>query len=234
MLQPLINDFLSLIYPSCCPACQNLLMKHESLICNTCLLTLPRLKNNPVQEQQLEHTFAGRVTLHHSGALFAFEKSGRVQKLLHTIKYKQHRLLASYLGQMMGVEWYENRGLSGIDYVVPVPLHPKKLRARGFNQSEYIGKGLAQSLGAELVSNGLMRQTETKTQTRKFQFERWENVKDVFVINPLKSELFKGKHILLVDDVITTGATIEAACIALQSVPDIRLSIIALAYALKA
>lgn len=233
MLQPLINDFLSLIYPSCCPACQNLLMKHESLICNTCVLTLPRLKNHPVQQEQLENTFAGRVTLHRAGALFAFEKSGRVQKLLHTIKYKQHRLLASYLGQMLGAEWLENGGLPGIDYIVPVPLHPRKLRARGFNQSEYIGKGLAQSLGVELVSNGLMRQTETKTQTRKFQFERWENVKDVFVVNPLKSASFNGKHILLVDDVITTGATAEAACLALKNVPNIQLSFAALAYALK-
>lgn len=105
MLQPLINDFLSLIYPPCCPACQNLLMRHEPFICTACLLTLPRLKNHPVQQEQFENTFAGRIPMQHTGALFAFEKSGRVQKLLHSIKYNRHQLLASYLGQILGADW---------------------------------------------------------------------------------------------------------------------------------
>jgi ComF family protein len=225
----LINDFLSLIYPRHCEACGNNLYKHEVFICNYCHLNLPKSNYHQVSNSELTRLFAGRVVIQNAFALYVFEKSGKVQKLLHAIKYRHQKELALHLGVLYAGELAGQNCLEGIDVVVPIPLHVKKLKLRGFNQSEWFAKGLAEGMAKPLDADVLVRLVETKTQTNKKKYERWENVQGVFGLN--HSGDLINKHILLVDDVITAGATIEAAWQALKTIEGIKLSVISIAFA---
>ncbi len=227
----LINDFMSLIYPRGCEACGEVLLDHERLICTHCMVTLPlsgfhRLPDNPVYK-----ALEGRVPLQQTASLYVFEKSGRVQQLLHAIKYEGRTELAEHLGQLLFEQLKHDPVFKTIDVIIPVPLHPKKYKARGYNQSELFAKGLNSGIQKELRTNALLRLKETSTQTRKRKFERWENVEGVFGLNP--DHHLDHKHVLLVDDVLTTGATVEAAWLALSQVPGITVSLATLAYAEK-
>ena len=175
--------------------------------------------------------FAGRIPLEHATALFLFEKEGKVQNLIHSIKYNGNKELAYYLGQLFARELIQDKALSDIQIFIPIPLHNKKLKARGFNQSEYFANGMASVFGKEVNTRSLFRSKETETQTKKKRFERWENVSGVFEVNDL--DALENKHVLLVDDVITTGATLEAAAQSLMQVKGLRLSVASLAFAPK-
>lgn len=225
----LINDFMSLIYPRRCEACGNLLFKHEMYLCNFCLLNLPKSDFHKYPGNPLEHAFSGRVPFNFAMSLYVFEKSGKVQKLLHHIKYEGQKELAAFLGKYYAAELQRDLKNTFFDAVVPVPLHKKKLRQRGFNQSEWFAKGIAEALGAALDTTSLVRTAETATQTNKKKYQRWENVEGIFEVSD--PSRLKGKHILLVDDVITTGATIEAACSALSGIGGLEISIAAIAFA---
>jgi ComF family protein len=159
--------------------------------------------------------------------LVCFRKSGKVQRLLHAIKYQQQKELAEYLGKIYAEDLLKESIL--FDVVLPIPLHKNKLKLRGFNQSEWFAKGLANQMNSVLDNTSLIRTKQTSTQTRKRKFERWENVEGIF--NLETADLLKNKKVLLVDDVITTGATIEAAWQALKDVEGIELSVGAIAYA---
>ncbi len=221
----LINDFLSLIYPRRCEACLQLLYAHEAFVCSYCRVTLP--PGVAPGDDDLMRLFAGRVPMQRATTLYRFGKGGRVQRLLHAIKYHKQAELAYQLGN-----WYAEAApqlLADVDVLLPVPLHPKKMRVRGFNQSERFAAGLAVSRQIPVGSQAVQRLKHSATQTRKRKYERWENVDGIFGI--AHPEALKGKHILIVDDVITTGATIEALWLALQSVEDVRVSVIAIAFA---
>jgi ComF family protein len=226
---PVINDFLSLIYPRHCEACSRTLYRHETHICNYCRLNLPKSNYHRQAVSPMYMTFAGRVPLIMACSYLLYEKSGKVQKLLHAIKYQQQQELAEYLGKLYAEDLYAAQTFAGVDLIVPVPLHKKKLKLRGFNQSEQFAKGLARGLNIHLSNNHLTRIHDTGTQTRKKKYERWENVDGIFQVNEA-SELY-GKHILLVDDVVTTGATIEASWQALRNVEDIKISVASIAFA---
>jgi predicted amidophosphoribosyltransferase len=159
-----INDFLSLIYPRHCEACSNNLFKHEVFVCNYCRLSLPKSNyhNNPANE--LTGVFAGRIPFVHALSFYVFEKSGRVQKLLHAIKYQNQKQLAEFIGKEYAGDLIKNNIFSGVDLIVPVPLHRNKLKTRGFNQSEWFAKGLAVNLNIQLDTATLVRKTETNTQ----------------------------------------------------------------------
>jgi len=158
-----------------------------------------------------------------------YTKKGRIQKVLHCIKYQNNKELAGLIGKWYGDELKENSIITLADYIIPVPLHPKKFKQRGFNQSEEFAKSLSDSLAIPILTSCLIRNTYTVTQTRKNKYARWENVEDVFeIINGLG---LKNKHIILVDDVITTGATIEACAKAFQGIEGIQLSVLSIAYA---
>lgn len=227
----LINDFLSLIYPVRCEACGNTLFAHERFVCNHCLLNLPKSNFHQDPENKLFQLFSGRVPLDWAGAFYFFEKSGKVQNLLHAIKYQDQKELAEHLGELYAADLVKDKQLENVDILVPVPLHKKKLKARGFNQSEHYAIGLAKALKKDMNSDALRRIKETTTQTRKKKYERWENVEGIF--NVPDNSALANKHVLLVDDVITTGATIEAAWLALKDITGIKISVASIAFAIN-
>jgi competence protein ComFC len=230
-LMALINDFLSLIYPRYCEACEGLLYKHERVICNKCALGLPKSNFHLNNKNPIVMALGGRVPLQNASSLFVFEKAGKVQNLLHALKYEKQQVIGELMGQTFYNDLKNSSFFEGIDHVVPIPLHKKKQRARGFNQSECFAKGISEKSGIPMDTQSFIRAIETSTQTKKGKAERWLNVKDAFAIKD--PEVFKNKHILLVDDVITTGATIEGAWQALKTIEGIKISVATIAYADK-
>ncbi|HQQ93793.1 MAG TPA: phosphoribosyltransferase family protein [Bacteroidia bacterium] len=225
----LINDFLSLIYPRYCEACGRYLFRSEHQICRLCKLTLPKCILHPQALNPVQIELGGRVPLQEALCLFMFEKSGRVQRLVHAIKYEGQKDLAVNLGKWLGREYLESGRLPDFDMVLPVPLHPTKQKLRGYNQSEEFAKGLCFTLQAQMRNDLLFRLRASSTQTRKKKFQRWQNVEGIF---GMKDETqLEGRHVLLVDDVLTTGATVDAAWQAMQHIPGIRLSLACIAFA---
>jgi len=226
-----INDFLSLIYPRLCEACSRNLFKHEHYLCNYCRLNLPKSNYHKQSQSPLSRTFTGRVPLIHACAFYVYEKSGSVQKILHAIKYQDQKELAQFIGELYAQDLVSQEGIHQVDIIMPIPLHKTKLKARGFNQSEWFAKGLSEGMQKTLDNNSLQRVVDTKTQTKKKKYQRWENVEGIFELK--EPEALYGKHVLLVDDVITTGATIEAAWQALKEVKEIKISVASIAFAAK-
>lgn len=227
----MLQDFLSLIYPRNCVACGNSLFKHEEQICNYCYMNLPKTNFHKQQRNPVDALFYGRTPLLIASSFYSFTKKGSIQKVLHAIKYKHNKDLAVLVGKWYAEDLREDPIISKADYIIPVPLHSKKYKIRGYNQSEEFGKGLAQGLKTSLNTSVLKRKEFTETQTKKSKYERWENVEDVFEL--IVPETFKNKQVVLVDDVITTGATIEACCQLLQQIEGIQISVLSIAYADK-
>ena len=227
----LINDFLSLIYPRYCEACGSNLYKHEDLICNQCIITLPHSNYHLLSVNEINLLFAGRVPLVHALCIFNFEKSGRVQKLIHALKYQNQMGLGIWLGNYYANLLKAKSILDDVDLLIPIPLHKNKLKQRGYNQSECFAKGLSEVFERPMLNNCILRLSETSTQTKKKKFERWQNVEGVFKIN--NPSILENKHVLLVDDVITTGATIDATWQAIKDIEGIKISVISIAFAAK-
>lgn len=204
----IISDFINLCYPKLCAACQNTLGKNEVAICTACIIHLPKTNYHLDIENPLNKIFWGRVPIEMVAAYYFFNKGNKVQKLLHELKYKGNKNVGEKIGVLYGYELLNSYPFKSIDYIIPVPLHPKKLKKRGYNQSEWFANGLSQSMNIPVFTNILYRNTDSATQTKKSRFNRWENVAEIFGVNT--PELINNKHILLVDDVVTTGATIEA------------------------
>lgn len=221
-LYTIFIDFFHLFYPRICSACNSLLYKHEDVICTKCLYELPKTNFNLSKENIVAQIFWGRFPLESAGAFYFFRKGGKVQHLLHQFKYKNSPEIGVRIGQLYGMD-LKNSGCPIPDLIIPIPLHPKKEIIRGYNQSERFAEGLSQSLNIPVDTTNFIRNTFTETQTKKSRFDRWNNVKDIFIcVNP---ELFRDKHILLVDDVITTGSTIESSAQKLLSYGDLNLKI---------
>lgn len=225
----MLHDFIRLIYPQNCVACGNNLYKHEEAICNYCKTHLPKTNFHNSIKNPVEALFYGRVPIQLASSFYTFTKHGGIQKILHSIKYKHNKDLAVLLGTWYANELKNQEIIKHTDIIIPVPLHPKKLIIRGFNQSEEFANGLAQNLNIPVNTTSLVRNTFTETQTKKNKFERWENVEDKFSL--MHPEQIENKHIILVDDVITTGATIEACCHVLQQAKDVKISVLSIAYA---
>ncbi len=227
----IFRDFLSLIYPRNCIACKNLLFKHEEFICNHCYLTLAKSDFHLSNDNELAKVFYGRVPINIVGSYYLFEKSGKVQQILHSIKYNGNKALAKQIGQWYAQSLQQHPELCGADLIIPVPLHPKKQKQRGFNQSEAFALGISETWNIPLSLENLIRTEHSSTQTKKRKFERWENVQDIFELK--KPELLENKSVILVDDVITTGATIDACYQALNKAQGIKINVLSLAYAKK-
>jgi ComF family protein len=203
-----VSDFISLFFPEYCLGCSSGLVKGEDILCTACLSGLPRtdyltFKDNPIKEK-----FIGRIPIKAAWAFLKFRKTGIVQHLLHQLKYNNHPEVGVRLGKLFGNEMKDLGLGSDLDLIVPLPLHSSREKNRGYNQSAKFAEGLSESLRVPLSVSVCERRKKTQTQTRKTRTERWENVDDAFVIKGHNA--INGKHILLVDDVITTGATIEA------------------------
>jgi ComF family protein len=230
VLKQFAGDFASLFFPKICAACNGHLMRGEDAICTVCLLECPRTfdEQDPV-DNPAARVFWGRVPLTSAAACFVFTKGGKVQELIHNLKYNGRIDAGIAAGKLFGNDIKDLTPFNTIDAVVPVPLHRDKFRKRGYNQAASFGEGLAQALNVPLFAHGMLRLNANETQTKKNREERWENVEDIFAVN--KKHQLEGKHILLVDDVITTGATIEACTIPLLELGNTKVSVISLASA---
>lgn len=203
-----IEDFISLFFPRYCLACSGSLVKGEEILCTACLSDLPKTNYHLLQENPIKNRLIGRLPLKYGWAFLKFRKSGIVQHLLHQLKYNNHPEIGVRLGQAYGLELLRSGFDREFDLIIPVPLHTSRKRQRGYNQSSKFAAGLSLAMNIQWDESISVRMHSSVTQTNKSKAERWENVKDVFSVGTNKT--IQGKRILLVDDVITTGATLEA------------------------
>jgi ComF family protein len=225
----LAEDLFSLFFPNLCLGCGQPLVRGEVAVCSICHFHLPKTYFHNDPDNPLNRVFWGRVNLEAVAAYVYFQKGSTVQHLLHQLKYKGKHEIGYHIGKWYGQDLRYAPVFRDVELVVPVPLHPNKLRKRGYNQSRMFAEGLVSVMPARLEDKSLYRKVDSKTQTRKARYNRWENVENIFAVrNP---DNLRGRHILLVDDVITTGATLEACAQALVEVPGVKVSIATIAYA---
>lgn len=229
--QPLslwFQDAIHFLFPNVCACCGISLYAHEPVVCQMCLTDLPQTFFHLEPDNPVEKVFWGRIPLATATSIFHFNKGNRVQTLIHGLKYKNRPDIGQELGRVFGPGLLMNPVLAAAHAFVPVPLHSGKLKKRGYNQSEEIAKGFSASMNIPLLSNVLQREKPTETQTKKSRSDRWENVKEVFSVK--NENLIAGKNLILVDDVVTTGATLEACAKALLVAGCSSVSLLTLAY----
>ena len=227
----LFADAMQLFFPHNCMGCGSDVLSEKSMLCLRCNSSLPYTGYESIENNPIENIFRGRVTIKEAASTFYFSKGHLVQHLIHQLKYKGNKDVGQYLGALMGKTLLQSNRFSNIDYLVPLPLYADKEFKRGFNQSTVICNGISDTMQKPVMNNNVIRQRYTDTQTKKHRAERWENVEGSFAIkDPAK---LHGKNVLLVDDVITTGATLEACAQCLQQIPGINISFATLASASK-
>lgn len=228
MFSPL-QDLLSIFFPSHCYSCGKPLVGDERYLCEECMLHLPTTHFAAVPNNLTEQLFMGRFPLKAATSLLYYKDGGEAQKLIHHIKYHEKVGFGEQLGRQLGKELAASGRFDEVDVLVPIPLHPMKQLRRGYNQSELICKGIAATFPRPICTSALKRRSYTATQTHKNRIQRMENIQGVFWLKRPKA--IEGKHILVVDDVITTGATTSACCQELLKAPGVTISIASLGIA---
>lgn len=225
----MIKPIIDLLFPKVCYACFNLLNDNEETICVNCRHDLPVTNFHFDDDNSVKKVLYGRAEIENGTALFRFEKKGLVQQLIHGLKYKGYETIGYSLGNWLGGELKDLANYKSVDMVIPVPLHKNKLKKRGYNQVTKFGQQIAEALEADYVNDVLIKVTNNQSQTIKNRLARWNNTDELFAIkNP---EPLENKHILLVDDIITTGATLEACITVLNYAKNIKISIATIAIA---
>ena len=222
-------SLLHLFYPQTCLLCGNPLVCDEQFLCLHCHCNLPKTKYYLNKRNPSRDLFAGYTQVNEVVAYLFFEKEGTTQQLIHALKYKGNKALAAYLGRTAAVELKAEGVYASMDTILPVPLHPEKQKRRGYNQSEWIAKGFAAVYGCDINAKSLKRITNTQSQTLKSVYDRHLNVENIFYLTDPYA--LHGKHVLLIDDVLTTGATTSSCIEALLTVPGIKISVFALSIA---
>jgi len=222
-----MRDLFRLFFPATCCNCGKILVGSEHDLCTDCLLKLPELDFFEQNDNPMERVLNMNMPVASAGALFQFHDVAR--NVVHEIKYHGNVHLAHAMGQMMGEHLRDSHRFDDVDIIVPVPLHPIRQRKRGYNQSEELSRGIVESFPRQLLTHTLERVVNTQSQTRQKSQERQSNVKVAFAINDM--DIFRGKHVLLVDDVLTTGATIRAAALPIINGAKVKISIATLAFA---
>lgn len=229
----LFKDWLyslsSLFFPRCCIVCNDILARGEECLCTICNINLPRTNLHLVKDNHIEQLFWGKVSLERATSFFFYRKGSDFRQILHQLKYGGRKEIGAVMGRYMAAELLPSGFFEGIDIIVPMPLHKKKQRQRGYNQSEWISRGISLTTGIPIDSDSVVREKNTETQTHKSTFERWENVDGIFRLR--YPGTFEGKHVLVIDDVLTTGATMVACVSAISQAKDIKVSILTLAIA---
>ena len=221
-----ISDLIDLIFPRHCCVCGETLSRQERDICLNCLYTLPKIE--PQHRQEIEQTFWGKIEIERATSFIYYRKGSPYNALMHKLKYKDAPEVGTRLAVMAAKGLMESGFFDGITRIVPLPLSKKKLRKRGYNQSEYIARGLSEVTGIPVDTRLVKRNIPNETQTHKNRDERWENVKGIFSADT--GQMLENEHILLVDDILTTGATLCSCAGTLQQHSDCRISIFTLAY----
>lgn len=231
MIQPLLDSVVHLLFPHTCNGCGSDLVGKNELLCLQCYEHLHKTGFESITDNPVEKTLWGRVDITAATSQYYFSRGSLLQTLIHQFKYKSNKALGIYLGTQMAYALKNSDRFSSIDMIVPLPLFADKEKKRGYNQAALLCEGLASVLNIPVSANAVTRVRYTETQTHKTRVERWQNVEAVFVVR--LPEQLAGKNILLVDDVITTGATMEACAAAiLNDVKDAKVSVATLAYAL--
>jgi ComF family protein len=229
MLKEYLADFTSLFYPQLCASCGLALYKGEDVICTFCHHYLPKTYYHLERNNAIEKHFWGRVNIERAASCYFFQRGSRVQHLIHQLKYKGKTEVGVAIGKIYGNDLNHSEDYSTVDVIVPVPLHKSKEMKRGYNQVDLFCEGLAEVMNKPWSKHVLIRLKATETQTHKTRFERWENVGTVFQItNP---DFLKGKHVMIADDVITTGSTLEACAQVILALPDTKVSFATIACA---
>lgn len=200
-----IRDVFQLFFPETCEVCGNSLRYGEHLVCTDCLLDIPKIHLHNLEHNPVEKIFAGQVPFVRATAFFNYQKHNEYAYLIHKLKYNGRNDIGLFLGEMFGIALQQSGFLDDIDAIVPIPLHPKRQRKRGYNQSTIVAKGISNISNIEIFENAVIRAVYTNTQTRKNKEERAQNVKGIFEVS--NASQINGKHVLILDDVITTGAT---------------------------
>lgn len=221
-------QFIRLFFPKNCEACGKSLLKKEYFLCTQCLYDIPRTKFHEKEDNVLNRLFYGITKIKYSTALYFFKKGSKFQTLIHKLKYNCQKELGIELGKMSGNE-IRGSFFEEADMIIPVPLHPSKQRRRGYNQSELIAEGLSESFKKEYRNDVLIRAVFTETQTKKTLEERRKNVKSAFKV--ILPDEVKGKHILLIDDVVTTGSTLASCANELIKYENVTVSVAVLGFA---
>jgi len=227
-LPKIINDINSILLPRVCFGCNTQLYRGEHLLCTVCRNDLPLTDYNFIEENAVDRIFYGRIPVKKASALLFFTKNGIVKNLLHHLKYKNQKEIGAFLGDIYGDILKKQSALDPIDVIVPVPLHYKKLKMRGYNQVDQFGKQLAFHLNVPFLKDALVKTANTRTLTKKNRISRWKSSsRELYTVE--NNNLLKNKKVLLIDDVITTGATIEACGAALLKVEGVELYVATMA-----
>lgn len=227
----IFKDLLHLFYPHVCSGCGSDIIENDNLLCLHCISHLPHTNFASHPNNPIEKIFIGRIELANAHSEFYFNKGGLMQTLIHELKYKGNKEMGFYLGKLMGQSLLESDRFKGVDALIPLPLFADKEFKRGYNQATLLCDGISEVMNIPVVASVVVRRKSTETQTKKRRTERWQNVEESFAaVNPAQ---LRGKHVLLVDDVVTTGATLEACGAVILKIPEVTLSILTLAYATK-
>lgn len=225
----MIKNLINLLFPKTCNGCDTLLLTNETVLCSVCRHDLPFTNHHSVKNNETFKKFYGRLPVTHASSIVYFHKKGIVRELIHKLKYKGAEDIGTLLGDLYHSEFTKIHATEKFDEIIPVPLHPKKLRERGYNQVTNFGLSLSKGVDIPLNETLLERKQYSKTQTKKSLLGRTEINTTLFDVNFTEKD--HGKHFLLIDDVITSGATLEACGKALLKIPNAKLSIVTIAYA---
>jgi ComF family protein len=224
------DSFIQLLFPHICSGCGSDILSKQSMLCMRCIDSMPETNFELHTGNPVEKKFWGRIHLEQATAQYYFTRESLIQQLMHQFKYKGNRELGAQLGEMMGKSLKSSNRFT-IDALVPLPLFPAKEKRRGYNQATVLCEGMAESLQAPVLKDVIIRSQHTDTQTKKDRIERWQNMEGKFVL--VKPEAIMNKNVLLVDDVVTTGATLEACGAELLKAENVKLSIATLCYAAR-
>jgi len=223
-----LSDFSHLLFPHNCLGCGTDILPNDSLLCAKCFEGLPYTGFFSQGDNPVEKIFYGRINAAHAGSLLYFTKNSTVQRLIFALKYQGNKEAGFYLGRLIGLELLQCERLSSIDALIALPLNKKKEKIRGYNQALVIAEGISSEWGKPIIQDAVVRKLFTETQTKKGRAARWQNMQDVFEAK--NTTELEHKHLLLIDDVVTTGASLEACAATLLKIPGVTISFATAAY----
>lgn len=229
MKNNLFTDLIRLFFPPCCIACGNALSVGEECLCLPCLQELPKIRYNPAEANEIEKRFWGKIPVEHATSYFQYTKGSDFDKILFDLKYHGKKEIGEIMGRYMAKSLSDSNFFRDIDIIIPIPLHKNRYKKRGYNQSEWLAKGISEITQIPINTTSIKRVIPNSTQTHKNLWDRWEDVQNIFEI--ILPHEIQEKHILLVDDVLTTGATIISCATAIMKVQGVKISILTLAAA---